>query len=422
MLPENTILGQLEIFEIYENLDGPRLFAVRNNIGTMYLAFWFDEEADATGWLYLPISETKLSKLRRKEISLKTAFENPEMNYYLVYTGIPPRQDSAKLVNPTEISADFFPPKGYFIEYVDVVNERTDGWSFESILSGEKISAESIAQFIGRFRELAEDIMSNLSGKIPQLYPQSASPGSIKIKFSSDNDTYAIKSLEIIDKILTTNSLNEFRNILLEYKINTSQLRDFLNSILRNRLTVELAPKLAADGEAFKLNQERIRQCIRYLDEVSYSTIDSIKIPQANDIDKVITVLKMINNGVPLIHENIEGLTSRRQVQYYRAAAYALGLTTKDNQLTAAGNFIISHSEKMNQYQILADRFESTDFGWAWMKWAHVKYMTELDPNTAADFLMTSVPGLSEDTATRRATTLKKWLAKLKPYHRKYQN
>jgi len=70
----------------------------------------------------------------------------------------------------------------------------------------------------------------------------------------------------------------------------------------------------------------------------------------------------------------------------------------------------------------LADRFESTDFGWAWMTWARVQYMTELNPETAADFLINSVPDLNETTAKRRASTLAKWLTELQPYHRKYKS
>lgn len=120
-LPLNTILGELVIFEIYEYLDGPRLFAVRNNIGTIYLVYWFDEKEDATGWLYLPISETKLNELRRKTMTLNTAFNEPETDYYIVYTGIHPEKDTADPVAPNRIDTDIFPPEGYYIEHVDVV-------------------------------------------------------------------------------------------------------------------------------------------------------------------------------------------------------------------------------------------------------------------------------------------------------------
>ncbi len=422
MIPLNTILGELDIFEIYEYLDGPRLFAARNNIGTMYLVYWFDETEDATGWLYLPISETKLNGLRRKTITLNTAFNDPETDYYIVYTGVHPENDTATPIVPNDINTEFFPPEGYYIEYVDVVNKKMDEWSFETVLNGTKPSAEALSQFIGRFRELAEDIMNTISGRTRHLYPQSALPGSIKIKFSADNNSDAIESLQIIDQLIRSNNEIELQRQLMERKINPSQLKDFLNSIKRNKLDVEIAPKLASDGEVIKLPVERIEQCLEYLDDVNYIAIDSIKIPQANDIDKVLEVVKMIDDGTPLVPEHINGLDTFRQVQYYTDAAYTLGLATKDKQLTTAGHLINSHSNRDNQYQILADRFESTDFGWGWMTWAQVQYMTDLDPKTAAAFLIASVPKLSEVTAKRRASTLRKWLIKLQPYHRKYKS
>ena len=421
MLPIDTRLGQLEIFEVYEYMDGPRLFAARNNIGTMFLVFWCDELENATGWLYLPISEAKLSRLRRKKLSLNAAFTEPETDYYLVYTGIPPQPDSAEFVSSNDIDVDYFPPEDYYIEYVDVVNIQTDGWSFETILSGAKTSAEGLSQFIGRFRELTEDIMRRLAGRKLHLYPQSATTGSIRIKFSADSNDEAIESLKIVNQLFQSNSKEEFQKYIIENRINTSQLQDFLSSILRNNISVEIVPKLASDGDGFKLPVEIIEQFMGYLNDIDNIIVDSIKIPQANDIDKVLEVLKMMNDGKPLIHENVDGITSERQVRYYTDAAFAYGLATKDRQLTAAGHFVISHDDKEIQYKILADRFESTDFGWAWMKWAKVKYMTDLDPETAADFIKTSVPGLSEDTAGRRSSTLKKWLTKLQPHHRKYE-
>jgi hypothetical protein len=424
MVPKNTSLGELEIFEIYEYLDGPRLFAARNNIGTIYLVYWFDEREDATGWLYLPISEARLNELRRKAITLNATFKRPETNYFRVYTGIHPGEDTADPVPPNEIDTDFFPPEDYYIEYVDVV-KKTDDWSFETVLNGKRPSAEALSQFIGRFRELIEDNMNK--GRDPRrsplkLYPQSASPGSIKIKFGADSNGDAIESLKIVDQLIRSNDNEEFRRQLIEQKINPSQLKDFLSSITRNKLDVEFAPKLASDGGIIKLPTENINRCLEYLDDVNFITVDTIKIPQANDLDKVLEVVSMIDDGIPLIPENIDGLTTDRQVKYYTDAAYALGLVTKDKQLTTFGHFINSHSDIENKYEILANSFESTDLGWAWMAWAQVQYMTELDPKTAADFIIASVPGLSEVTARRRASTLEKWLIKLQPYHRKYKS
>lgn len=421
MLPVNTSLGQLDIFEVYEYLDGPRLFGARNNIGTMFLVFWCDEEDNATGWLYLPISEARLNELRRKEITLNAAFREPETNYYLVYTGISPQGDTAKPVNLNEIDAEFFPPENFYIEHVDVVNEKTDDWCFETILDGRAPSADGLSQFVGRFRELVEDVIGRITdNSIQRLYAQGALVGSVKLKFSADSDHDAIEALKIVGQLIHADDLETLRSLLLQWKINSSLLRDFLTSILRNKLDVTVEPKLASDGGAIEFPKERIERCLRYLDDTYHITVDSIKVPQANDIDKVLEIVELIDDGIPLIPENIEELTTPRQVKYYVDAAYALGLITRDKQLTTAGHFTNSRTTKNAKYEILADRFESTDFGWAWMTWAQVQYMTELDPETAADFLIASVPQLSEITARRRASTLRKWLSDLQPYHRKY--
>lgn len=422
MLPIGTILGKLAIFEIYEYLDGPRLFAARNNVGTMFLVYWFDEIEDATGWLYLPISEARLNQLRRREITFGAAFRQPETIYYLVYTGIPPVEDTAHLVNTSEIDPEFFPPDGYYVEYVDVVNSETDGWLFETALRAKNLSAEAISQYIGRFRELAEDIMNHGDKTKLRLYPQSAVVGSIKIKFRADDDGEGIRSLRTIQLLVQSTNSQQLEVYLREHDVDPSTLKEFLAVLLRNNTDVTITPKLASEGDAFKLELQQIKQCIQLLEQVGYVVVDSKKVPQANDIDKVLDVVEMLDRGIPLIPENIDGLTTSRQVDYYVTAAYALGLATEDKRLTAAGKYVNSLTDRERQYEVLADRFESTDFGWAWMKWAGVHYMTELEPKSAADFLIASAPTLSEVTARRRANTLQQWLEKLQPYHRKFRS
>lgn len=425
MLPQKTILGQLEIFEVYEYLDGPRLFAVKNNIGSIYLVYWFDEQEEETGWLYLPISEEKLNQLRRKEISLNEAYRHPETFYIIAYTKIPPQIDTAELVLPLAINKEFFPPDGYYIEYVDVVDEQND-WLFETILRGERRSTEIVAQFLQRFRELTEAIINVVAGTKPQnpdlqIYPLSALPGSLKIKFSADNNDATVEALKIISQIIQINNKEELRSYLNQHRIDSVQLREFLSSIARNTLDVEIMPKLAADGGAIDLPLDLVRQCIQHLNEISNIIIASISVPQADDIDKVIRAVEVIREGIPLIPENIQGLTTPRQVKYYTDAARSLGLISEDTKLTSAGEFLLASSDRERQYQVLADRFDSTDFGWAWLKWAGVGDMTELEPETAERFILDSVPALGPTTAHRRASTLRQWLQKLRVYHRKYK-
>ena len=56
LLPLDTSLGQLQIFEIYEFYNMPVLFACKNQADTIYLSVWIDETAEANSWLYVSVS------------------------------------------------------------------------------------------------------------------------------------------------------------------------------------------------------------------------------------------------------------------------------------------------------------------------------------------------------------------------------
>jgi hypothetical protein len=77
-------------------------------------------------------------------------------------------------------------------------------------------------------------------------------------------------------------------------------------------------------------------------------------------------------------------------------------------------------NNKVAEYEYLAGRFESSDFGWAWMKWAKVNDIGELDPSSAEEFVRECVKGLNDATSARRATSLTSWLKILKSHRREY--
>jgi hypothetical protein len=78
MLPVNTSLGQLQIFEIYEFYNMPVLFACKNQADTIYLAVWIDETDTADIWLYISVSPQRFAKIRAGQVDLHDAFAQPE--------------------------------------------------------------------------------------------------------------------------------------------------------------------------------------------------------------------------------------------------------------------------------------------------------------------------------------------------------
>lgn len=91
-----------------------------------------------------------------------------------------------------------------------------------------------------------------------------------------------------------------------------------------------------------------------------------------------------------------------------------------DNTVTTAGRVLAQKSSKDAQYEFLANRVESSDFGWAWMQWAGVKSLADFDPYSSREFVLKCAKGLEGSSINRRASSLTAWVKLLKSYRRDY--
>lgn len=110
VLPEGTVLGQLEIIEVFEYFDGPCLFSCRNRSGAQFLAV-FADEGEVDIWLYAPVSEGRLEAVRAGNVDLHTAFADAEdgFTYLVKFNG------SSVETNPvrgSSIPSDYLPDNG----------------------------------------------------------------------------------------------------------------------------------------------------------------------------------------------------------------------------------------------------------------------------------------------------------------------
>ncbi|MEO6042945.1 MAG: DUF6575 domain-containing protein [Tepidiformaceae bacterium] len=107
ILPQATILGELQVLDVFEQFDGPRLFSCRNNSDVRYLAVWVDE-GEVETWLYVPTSELRLAELASGRLDLRTAFAAPEDNFvYLVE--VSDEYDSATPILAANVRPEYLP-------------------------------------------------------------------------------------------------------------------------------------------------------------------------------------------------------------------------------------------------------------------------------------------------------------------------
>jgi hypothetical protein len=81
VLPQETILGVLEILEVYDYYDKPCLFSCRNLSDQLFLAVWIDETSTEDVWLYAPVSRRRLEYVLNGGVDLRTAFLRAEDNF-----------------------------------------------------------------------------------------------------------------------------------------------------------------------------------------------------------------------------------------------------------------------------------------------------------------------------------------------------
>ena len=126
---------------------------------------------------------------------------------------------------------------------------------------------------------------------------------------------------------------------------------------MRDYVLVEKTPKyvLAAKKriqeqratKEFKI-VERLRKNDMTLNDIELRILQTVPVPQADELDKVFSVLELVDQGATTTAEIAEGLAMvRRQGGYYADAALALRLVTIQKDVTAEG----------------ADRFHVTPLG-----------------------------------------------------------
>lgn len=140
--------------------------------------------------------------------------------------------------------------------------------------------------------------------------------------------------------------------------------------------------------------------------------VSNDQVPQANMVRQIFQVVdaRLIRRRVT--PNDIDGVDTQRQVDYYKHGARILGFLDSNNQPTSRARSILGVSDEQ-RLAITAVYFEDSIIGRAWREWAGKNRLSEVDPSSARDFLEACVTGLTGTTLPRRASTLRAWYEEL---------
>jgi hypothetical protein len=81
VLPNSIITGHLELIEVFDYYDGPKLFGCINAVGQRYLGYWVGSDDIGDSYWIIAASKERYEMVRSGGISLLTALSKPELGY-----------------------------------------------------------------------------------------------------------------------------------------------------------------------------------------------------------------------------------------------------------------------------------------------------------------------------------------------------
>jgi hypothetical protein len=277
---------------------------------------------------------------------------------------------------------------------------------------------EAVSGIVASFGEMLVSFVEELFEQEIELRPSSASTGSFILDVDvKDLPPHALAALD--ETLLVVRKPPKAKG----HKRSSPPMFDTVVELLTRlqkdgvKLTVTIVPpEQPAQGpqRALVIGAERRRALLEAVDREARANIESIVVPQADDLQRVFRIVEQLCDHREILASDF-GITPR-QIGYYMHAGRILGLLTESGGVTPAGRLVarLGAEERLRATVV---HFESSACGEAWIRWSNGRTLLDVSPDTALDFIVACVPQLSIHTAKRRAQTLMAWYKELIPHH-----
>ncbi|MBU8908977.1 DUF6575 domain-containing protein [Desertibacillus haloalkaliphilus] len=248
------LLGNIYIMDEIIYYDKPLTFTCKNDIGNQYIASCIELEEEEQ-WLFLPLSEARLTQVLRGSITAYNAFKNPETGFlWKVFLQANNYSfGKAKRIQSSELYEDDLPDKDIVYDVYgeevfsiksdernsivqDSVKERREFLDL-SLEMGESHVHEIEAAFLGKVLESTQNVVNiighkkGVNGKVPKHIKEEN-----KLIYSGDfaaSFGFRLKSnnlANILNESDLQDSLTIFMN-LLESKSNTKKIMEIIKDL-----------------------------------------------------------------------------------------------------------------------------------------------------------------------------------------------
>jgi len=126
VLPKSDRFGVLEIIEIFDYYDGPKLFACKNSVGQIFLGMWIGSDARSDSFWLVSLSKERFLSVRSGGIGLDRVFVEPELGFlYQCVIQIADGASEVEPILPESLAAELLPdPDEYLRLQTETLPDR----------------------------------------------------------------------------------------------------------------------------------------------------------------------------------------------------------------------------------------------------------------------------------------------------------
>jgi hypothetical protein len=274
ILPNSTMIGPLELTEMFDYYDGPLLFACRNPVGQSFLGMWVGSIGETKRYWLVSVSKSRFLMIRSGGLGLSRAFLEPELGFvYQCTLHIDTGLTDLEVLLPDRLNYDLLPDKDEFLHIpTDTLTDRfDDGFARKAVaykreLIGlhfhfpgyrEEAPTKQLGKIMVSIQETLDALGQGIGGNAtmrgviaPDILAQTetrliqAAGGSFALEIS------AAQAVDLFGSSLITEALSEFVD-LLEIGNEVEKLREKLFAIkprAASKYKVFLASLLNADS------------------------------------------------------------------------------------------------------------------------------------------------------------------------------
>jgi hypothetical protein len=406
--------GALSYHNVYSFYDEPIAFTAFNEYEQVFFCYslGLDDEFEHDMWLISPISEKLINKLEQKDVPILSAIQQKSDSKTLlvkinIETGI--REEVIKNVK----SLPYLLPEAdvFITENVNYDRQRRHTHRIRfSKKNNSQIVSGALDSASKAFNDFCKNFLRNFDIST-NFYYKDAIEGSFVYRVkASDIDELQTKGHEVLSQI---SDEKQFLDALDNRSIDLRIARNLFDVLLENDLNVQFYDEESTDL-IFDLKHDYVLKLLAEVDKRIGKYLDSTMVPQADNLERIKKFLELTSNNIVVTSDSLD--VAPRQVSYYRDACELLSLVHSYGKITPIGFKALTAENEEAFLNVIKRQFAETECGYIWMLDQEVDLITDIDENSAADFLISNCNGLSESTSRRRAQTLKSWVKKFKKY------